>query len=320
MKITRENYESFFIDLIDGTLTNNKVDELLDFMRENPDLAEELKGLETVKLEYNEHLKYSSKSLLKTDWDQADVFEETCIRSIENELSKLEESNFQQYLLKNKNAANEYRLFNATKSEPDTLIRFGKKDALKRKQTILPYWFACAAAILIGFLLWFNFNKTETQNKVLPIVQLSETVNVELKMQYYKPTLAKFNEEKPKSTPLVIELIPENIPQKTENLALLSSKQVMVAACKTKASDKINLIPVEHPNQKTYPNLREYLALEINKIDPEKGLKNLSQSALNKLVDVSNDKINYDVSNDGKVTRIEFNSRILAFSFPINSK
>ena len=50
MKITRDNYESFFIDFIEGNLPENMIDQFLDFLNQNPDLKEELHLFEEVNL------------------------------------------------------------------------------------------------------------------------------------------------------------------------------------------------------------------------------------------------------------------------------
>lgn len=50
MKISRSNYEIFFLDYLDGTLSANRVDDFLDFLKNNPDLADELKGVSNISL------------------------------------------------------------------------------------------------------------------------------------------------------------------------------------------------------------------------------------------------------------------------------
>ncbi|MFN0031093.1 MAG: hypothetical protein ACKVOR_02930, partial [Flavobacteriales bacterium] len=42
MKITRENYEAFFLDYLEGNLADHLVSEFHDFIKANPDLADEL--------------------------------------------------------------------------------------------------------------------------------------------------------------------------------------------------------------------------------------------------------------------------------------
>ena len=42
MKITRENYELFFVDYLDNKLSDSNILELMAFLAQNPDLEEEL--------------------------------------------------------------------------------------------------------------------------------------------------------------------------------------------------------------------------------------------------------------------------------------
>ena len=50
MIITRDNYESFFMDYLEGNLEENLIDQFLDFLKQNPDLKEELHLFEEVSL------------------------------------------------------------------------------------------------------------------------------------------------------------------------------------------------------------------------------------------------------------------------------
>src|SRR5690606_29990478 len=49
--ITRENYEIYFIDFIDGKLSDDNIELLHQFLDENPDLKEELEDIGSFKLE-----------------------------------------------------------------------------------------------------------------------------------------------------------------------------------------------------------------------------------------------------------------------------
>ena len=66
MNITRNNYESYFIDYLDGNLSPVKLRELNAFLLLNPDLAEQLEELPTNRLKVPE-INYPNKSLLRKD-------------------------------------------------------------------------------------------------------------------------------------------------------------------------------------------------------------------------------------------------------------
>ncbi len=67
MKITRENYEVYFIDYIDGNLAANMVSELHDFLTNNPDLKEELDSLQADTLYVQEEIFDFKNELKKTE-------------------------------------------------------------------------------------------------------------------------------------------------------------------------------------------------------------------------------------------------------------
>jgi len=46
MTINRNNYEAFIIDFIDGNLSPALRDELLVFLNQNPDIADEIDGID----------------------------------------------------------------------------------------------------------------------------------------------------------------------------------------------------------------------------------------------------------------------------------
>ena len=48
MNIGRDNYESYFMDYLDGKLDTVQVEVLMSFLEFNPDLKQELEGLENV--------------------------------------------------------------------------------------------------------------------------------------------------------------------------------------------------------------------------------------------------------------------------------
>lgn len=50
MKITRDNYESWFLDYLEGNLEEGMKEAFQEFLRHHPDLQEELRQFEEVRL------------------------------------------------------------------------------------------------------------------------------------------------------------------------------------------------------------------------------------------------------------------------------
>jgi len=98
MNINRENYEIFYVDYLDGTLSVEEGDLLLGFLKQNPDLKAQLEGIEQMVFEPEKISAPLFNHLKKNDLDKVEVFEETCIRSIENQLSTIENEQIELFL------------------------------------------------------------------------------------------------------------------------------------------------------------------------------------------------------------------------------
>jgi hypothetical protein len=169
MKIDRNNYETFFIDYLDGNLPLGEIDLLLDFLNENPDLTEELKDLEKIKIQPTALSNFSNQHLKKSDLDLPDIFEETCIRAVENDLTNNELNNFQEYLEQNEERQNIFKSFRLTISEPDALIIYDQKNRLKKKVTsnVFKYWYSAAAILILGLMLFIPTDQVPTVQSVV---------------------------------------------------------------------------------------------------------------------------------------------------------
>ena len=78
-RINRHNYEAFYIDYLDGNLTQEETAEMEAFLKANPDLSEELEGLGEISLSPESSsidksgLKVPNLDLLKQDQEQRDI-------------------------------------------------------------------------------------------------------------------------------------------------------------------------------------------------------------------------------------------------------
>jgi hypothetical protein len=96
MEISRQNYEQYFIDYLDGKLDENQVEVLMSFLEFNPDLKEEFADIEKMCLAPDD-IKFSGKpNLLKSETDLLETtilkdFDMYCISSMENDIAEEEE-------------------------------------------------------------------------------------------------------------------------------------------------------------------------------------------------------------------------------------
>ena len=152
MKITRDNYEIYFIDYLDGTLPPELVDELKAFLLVNRDLEEQLQAVEDCQLpEFTGH--FPDKASLKKELchECRDYY---AIAAAENVLSsndrkvlgrRIDSPIFQSLV----------QTYRTLKLQPDLNIRFEKKTRLYRKnfRQILRYrtvGIAAGLLLLVG--------------------------------------------------------------------------------------------------------------------------------------------------------------------------
>ncbi|MBN1767653.1 MAG: hypothetical protein JXR50_08140 [Prolixibacteraceae bacterium] len=316
MKITRKNYEEWLIDWLDNNLTVEQIDEVRLFLRANPDLQNEFNGIEKAYLPAETVPCVDFSMLKKTRLDDTDVFEDACIRSIEGQLSVGEENELREYLGHNAKAKYEYQLFESTRLKPDETIVYGNIDSLKQQPSLPTYWYRAAAAIvlLFSFFWWQHGELYEPDYSPHKIVALNEEPQTGSINISYKPKLHSLVESS--------ENIAEVLKVESNNLEYgkiqLLASQIVILPQSEIVSDledislkEYNIVPV---SDEEYPGLGELLAEKINL---EKGKNKLTVFALDKLKGLTNDKFDYSASEEGEVEKIEFNTRILAFSVPL---
>ena len=138
MKITRKNYELFFVDYLDGKLSHSDELELMAFLTANPDLEEELNLVKDIKIEPEKISFFDKNSLKKQEEDgiSTERFNELCIGKIENNLSQEEELLLGQYLELNPEKVKELELFAKTILKPDVSVTFENKASLKQTDVL----------------------------------------------------------------------------------------------------------------------------------------------------------------------------------------
>lgn len=332
MSINSTNYERYFIDLIDGKLVGSELDAVLDFIRKNPTLADELIGIEKMVLQPTNSENIELGSLLKSDFDQPDVFEDFCIRAIENELSENEKALFLSYLDTNKNAQNEFSLYQATILTPDESIVFNSIESLKHKGiAMFPIWYSVAAAMLLGFVFWLTtIDNTKPaqqavipQPKVIKNPKVPETLSIVQSTHKDQVVLTKTSTPKTvttnnKEAELLVRSNEkfETLTSKLDSKAEVSEPLINAALAPVKSTATNEASNTD--NQAIYPTIPEYLALQVERISIKEGIENLGKAALRRLSKATNEKLDYKTNEKGKVSQIEFNSKLLAFTIPVN--
>jgi len=134
-QITRNNYEVYFLDYMEGKLDVALQFQFQQFLRKNPDLSIELDEMMEADISLPvDNLEFKHKDNLKKPVEVfGDLsFEDTAIARLEGDLSLTQTKNFDNYIETHKKEKKEYLLFLKTKLIPDLSVQFTEKSSLKR--------------------------------------------------------------------------------------------------------------------------------------------------------------------------------------------
>jgi hypothetical protein len=181
MKFTRENFELYVIDYLEGKLTGNDHELFLQFLKENPDISNEIEETGKIQLQPID-IKFHSKNnlkkntgLSKSDNESDNLF----IAFLEGDLESTEKKKFETWLTDNPDKLIEFELFRKSRLMPDLNIVFNAKSKLKRltliqKRIRLISAISAAAVIILAVIFTINrgflsndliTEKTGTDNK-----------------------------------------------------------------------------------------------------------------------------------------------------------
>jgi hypothetical protein len=185
MNITRENYEVFIVDYLDGKLDPIQSANLIHFLSQNPDLEEEFNEYENMKVNPTKNIKLD-KQILKKDYSDVkninnDNFDEFCIARFEGDLKRCDELRLKEYLKEHPEKLRDFILYSKLYLIPDYSIKYSKKYNIKKispfvhtKRLIL-YSSSIAAATLILIMLLFRPGKNiEEMSKIQVINNVTE--------------------------------------------------------------------------------------------------------------------------------------------------
>lgn len=291
MKITRENYELFFVDYIDNKLSRDNILELMAFLAENPDLEEELEMVKEMKLE-PEMISFDAKADLKKTIVSTDKFNELCVGKIENNLSSAEEKKLAELIKQNPNHKKDFELFKQTILKPDLSVVFPDKTKLKRRISTpfsIFYKMAIPAAAAVALLIMFTYNNG----------LFNENINV--KRNY----IATKHENKNISNPII----------QTNNI---TSKKEIAVVNHSKKQQKNNIVPNTYNNNvSTIAKIDTKTIVASNNIN-KTVIVNTNQ--LEKIIDneiainTSNNNINNEIAtntisdNNSTITNTDINT------------
>lgn len=162
--ITLDNYETYFLDHIDGELNEAESAALQAFLRQHPHLEQELETWKATRLQAGENVEFENKAALyrHTGTVTPENYETYLLSYIDGELSPAETKALQELLQQHPQLQAELQLLKRTRLQPDPAIEYTGKTALYRqtqpaRQVRIgrAWWWGAAAAVVTGILVWW---------------------------------------------------------------------------------------------------------------------------------------------------------------------
>jgi hypothetical protein len=156
MNISRNNYETYLIDYLDGKLNPVEISEVLLFLEQNPDIRAEMEGLEFSLCETDDDTPALDTSFLEKPVypEVKKDYEPLLVAELEGDLTNAERISLEQAKQLYPELNDDARIFALTRLTSDAVVFPGKKELLRPvviplyKQTWLR---VAAAALMIGF-------------------------------------------------------------------------------------------------------------------------------------------------------------------------
>ena len=171
MKITRENYEAYLLDQLEGKISDADRSELREFLFQNPDCAQTEEGpfwsLEATSISFPE--KHSLKKEIPGPQTvvSSSNFDMISIARLENDLSRQQIAGHEQLVQSDVSLQKEWEQWQLTRL-PDSKVIYPRKDELKRKVPARSrmLWISgiAAAASLALFLTVFTSRDPESSD------------------------------------------------------------------------------------------------------------------------------------------------------------
>jgi hypothetical protein len=344
--ITRNNYELWFLDYLEGNLDERLVDDFLEFIRENPDLAEELHLFEAIGLAESDLFFSDKKKLYKDSFDLPAVFDLAAIGLFEGDLDQDEQVRFNNYLKHHPEKYKELQLFKLTKLSPEPSLFFNNKQMLYRQPFIRLVAFRLlriAAVFIFFFALSLVLEKPSEEMISGKLLTLFTSENqTKQKSDKIDRGITSAATERTFSIPDKSGNIPgkRNLKEKkTESPALYefqstieSEREFQPSVLAVAYSSPVNEIHISEPELRTPAFFYEIAAIDdpVNVSLSHKFFRKIGLTGFNpeKVVrwglslatGLSKEKFNYSTNASGEVIALNLDTRLVGLTIPVNRK
>lgn len=333
MEINRENYESIMVDYLDGKLTPEREAELMLFLFNNPDIAEEVEGLKEVTID-PKHTLFPQKNSLKKNISQPfginNEVDYLCIAELEGDISEEEKERLKKLIEKDSSIQNAKTIFTNTKLVVPHEIVYPHKSGLKRLQVIpirrTTYRIAMSIAATVT-IMFAVYTVVDLNTSSLIVAETSKTSPI--KEQIITIPQTKPEEPTKFSTTEKRQAIRQATEQKF--IEETNSKKETDNARTEVVIEKIQSLPVNLDHIARIDPVKLNLSSVINKADliaettntsviqasgnvREYSLSDLAHIGLKRVANSLGIEYNIQKNNKGKVEKLSIESSMLAFS------
>jgi hypothetical protein len=340
MKLTRDNYEIWFLDYLEGSLEQGQMDEVRLFLSLNPDLAEELESFAPA-LSANKGVIFPNKNKLKKDsYEDPLFFETAAIAAMEGDLDQEELNSFEKWLAKNPDKQELIHQFERTRLKPDPSITYPVKAVLKKKTTVIAFWFrvvSVAAILLLAvFLFYPTTRKQDSPARITAGTSMPEQSNPVKKDvadagKVIPVTVKADNRQKQNALHMnrkVKKIAAPDTPlvevRQTVSIAMLEARSIPVHTFVPVFTD---LVPLKTPENVFFANneisLSDFLENKLQTMKANGPKRFFSReeftiAGLHLFSRLPGNHLTGKKGSDGRLKTISFNTPLLAFSIPVN--
>lgn len=179
--ITKNNYEAYLLDYLEGNLSPELSAELMLFFENNPEFKEDLEAFESITLIPSTEELVTKEDLKITENKIGLVnYEDAIISEIEGENTVEQSAALQAFLRKHPEKEKELTAYRNTKLKALPIIYKDKSALMQKESKVIPlyWWYASAAAVILALFLLngINWNEEETQPIIADKTELTEPV------------------------------------------------------------------------------------------------------------------------------------------------
>jgi hypothetical protein len=321
--ITHENYEAFYLDYLEGNLSEDVRLLFLDFLTKNPNLQltdDALPVIEatetTIDKEFKTTLYQINAAYAPINHSNYSVF---LLAAVENELASEKTAELNVFLAQNYSAQKEFEQLKKTKLSPDLSHNFPNKQALKKavSKPLWPIYMSLAAACLVGFIILTELFGSESvlNSSKKSLVQsaknnVGEPVKKVLKTKVQTNYATKIEKTSSK------QVLKNELPKTVIHTHEMPPRDCIV---QLEMPENSNTVAQITPAAHTVENLTENQAIASNPIKSDE-MHNPIQPITNRLGNLLNKEIDFKISKKTDDSKRGFLIKFGQFEISHNKK